>query len=265
MVTLAKKVLPKTLACSSMPMRLYAGETQSKAPPLVLYFGGGSFLARGFGEDECPAARALANAGAVVVEADYGSGANNRFPQVLDGALGALHYLKGLRKQLGGAKSLLLVAGEEAGGNVAAGVALKARDQMGGELAGQVLLSPMVDPMMANGSIQTAEALGMGRRWSDGWSHYLGSGCGFSHPYAAPCLCSRLSDVVPTLLVTAQDDPLRDEGLGYAERLAAAGTRVTQYVFPAGSGWTGIYRREGGAWTTELTTQFTRFVGTLGS
>lgn len=255
--------LSQMLAAQPMPLRLYAGDPPSKAPPLVLYFGGGSFLARGFRSDECPAARAIADAGAVVVEADFGSGADNTFPEALNGALGALHYLKGLRKQLGGAKSPLLVAGEEAGGNIAAGVALKARDQMGGALAGQVLLSPMIDPMMANGSIQTAEALGMGRQWSDGWSHYLGSGCGFSHPYAAPCLCSRLSDVVPTLLVTAEDDPLRDEGLGYAARLSDAGTQVAQYVFPAGSGWTGIYKGEGGAWAAELTTQFTRFLRDL--
>lgn len=255
--------LSQILAAQPMPMRLYDGQRQAKAPPLVLYFGGGSFLARGFQPDECPAARAIADAGAVVVEVDFGSGANNTFPEALNGALGALQCLTGLRKQLGSAKSLLLVAGEEAGGNIAAGVALKARDQMGDTLAGQVLLSPMIDPMMANGSIQTAEALGMGRRWSDGWSHYLGSGCGFSHPYAAPCLCSRLSGVVPTLLVTAEDDPLRDEGLGYAERLAAAGTRVTQYVFPAGVGWTGIYKGEGGAWAAELTTQFARFLREL--
>ncbi len=94
---------------------------------------------------ECPIGKALAETGAVVLEADYSAVSHNMFPKAMECAFAALNCLSSRRKQFGAAKSPLLVVGDEAGGNVAAGVALKARDQMPGELTGQVLLSPMID------------------------------------------------------------------------------------------------------------------------
>jgi acetyl esterase/lipase len=181
----------------------------------------------------------------------------------------ALNCLSSRRKQFGSVKSLLIVAGDEAGGNVAAGVALKARDQMPGELSGQILLSPMIDPMMSTASFRNADSIGMRERWSDGWSHYLGSSFDFQHPYAAPCLCSRLSGVAPALIVTSEDDPLRDETIGYAERLDGAGVTVRQKIFPPGNGWTGIFqgnrKKDRGAdgkgeWASQLSAEFAGFV-----
>ncbi|KKX31533.1 alpha/beta hydrolase [Rhizobium sp. LC145] len=244
-------------------VRLYEGPCRGKAPPLVLYLRGGSFLDVEREERERPIARALAEAGAVVLEADYSSQSQNAFPKVLDYAFGALNCLSSRRKQLGGAKSLLLVAGEEAGGNVAAGVALKARDLLPGELDGQILLSPMIDPMMATTSFRQADSIGMRERWSDGWAHYLASARNFFHPYAAPCQCTRLSGVAPALIVTAEDDPLRDETVGYATRLRAAGVPVRQHIFPADFGWTGIYNEESGEWLDVLCRQFAGFVQDL--
>ncbi|WP_117192610.1 alpha/beta hydrolase [Rhizobium terrae] len=246
-----------------VPMRLYEGAAKSKAPPLVLYLRGGAFLNEGRNEPERPIGKALAEAGAVVLEADYSSVSRNLFPQTMECAFMALHCLAGRRKQFGSAKSRIFVAGDEAGGNIAAGIALKARDQMPGELSGQILLSPMIDPMMATASFRKADKIGMGERWAEGWSHYLGSHCGFQHPYAAPCLCSRLSGVAPALVVTSEDDPLHDEAVAYAERLAASGVRVTQKIFPAGCGWTGIYKDGGGKWMDALCAEFTGFVGKL--
>ncbi|NGO65582.1 alpha/beta hydrolase [Rhizobium daejeonense] len=246
-----------------VPMRLYEGKGKCKTPPLVLYLRGGAFLADDREEGERPVARALADAGAVVLEADYSSVSKNLFPQAMECAFAALQCLNSRRKQFGTAKSLLLVAGDEAGGNVAAGVALKARDQMQGELDGQILLSPMIDPMMASASFREADKIGMRERWSDGWSHYLGSQCGSQHPYAAPCLCSRLNGLAPALIVTAEDDPLRDEVRGYGDRLRSSGVSVRQHVFPAGSGWTGIYRDDGGEWMKALGAEFTGFVQEL--
>jgi len=249
----------------SMPMRLYEPPVKGKAPPLVLYLRGGAFQQDEPAERETPIARALAGSGAIVVEADYGSISENRFPNVLECSLAALQCLNSRRRQLGGAKSPLLVAGEEAGGNVAAGLALKARDQMPGQLSGQVLLSPMIDPTMSSVSIRKADKIGMRDRWSDGWMHYLRGFCGFSHPYAAPCMCSRLSSVAPALVVTSEDDPLHDETVGYAARLSEAGVKVRQHVFPAGCGWAGIYNEGDGAWLQALCTQFDLFVRDLSS
>lgn len=249
-----------------VPMRLYEGKTKTKASPLVLYLRGGAFAAWSRDDaPEGPVGRVLAETGAVVLEADYSSVSHNQFPQAMECAFEALKCLSLRRKQFGGAKSKLFVAGDEAGGNVAAGVALKARDQLPGELSGQVLLSPMIDPMMTNASFRKAGEIGMREKWSDGWSHYLRNACGFQHPYAAPCLCSRLAGLAPALLVTSEDDPLRDEALGYADRLSASGVPVRRKIFTDGYGWTGIYKGGenlggNGKWVASLAAEFSGFV-----
>lgn len=246
----------------SMPFRIYDGSSESKKAPVVLYFGGGAFLDKGRNE-ESPIARVFANSGAVVIEADYAGPSENVFPKALEFAFDALRCLSAKRKAYGGRRSLLLVAGEEAGGNVAAGVALKARDQMPNEIDGQILLSPLIDPLMATVSFREAQETGMRDRWTEGWSHYLGSGGGYCHPYAAPSHCSRLSGVAPALILTSQDDPLRDEAAEYAARLAAAGVKVRNRVLPACQGWTQIYDAEATAGCVppaELRTEFENFV-----
>jgi acetyl esterase/lipase len=248
---------------SRLSIRVYRGDGENRAPPLVLYLRGGSFLEAGGQCPELPVARALAESGAVVIEADYSTTSCNEFPAVIDCAFEALDCLSNNRKHYGSAKSLLFVAGEEAGGNVAAGLALKARDRMPGKLAGQILLSPMIDPMMATTSFRDADKIGMRQRWAEGWSHYLAKVCGFAHPYAAPCQCTRLNRVAPALIFTAQDDPLRDETVNYAGRLSEAGVQVRQHIFPAGSGWTGLYRGEGGKWLAAVCTEFADFVQEL--
>ncbi len=164
--------------CTPLSVRVYSNEGKVRTPPLVLYLRGGSFLAEGAQREELPVAKALAESGAVVIEADYSTGSCNEFPAVIDRAFDALDCLSNSRKQYGSAKSLLFVAGEEAGGNVAAGLALKARDRMPGKLAGQILLSPMIDPLMASTSFRDADKIGMRQRGpkagADTWQRPVG-------------------------------------------------------------------------------------------
>lgn len=244
-------------------VRIYDGGGKTRSAPVVLYLGGGAFQQAERPEAETPVARKLAECGAFVMEADYAGAAKNVFPEAMERVFDLLSGLNGCRKKFAGVKSPLLIAGEEAGGNIAAGVALKARDQMPGELRGQVLLSPMIDPLMVSGSMHRADEIGMLRRWSDGWSRYLRAACGLFHPYAAPCQCTRLARVAPALIMTADDDPLRDETLGYADRLNAAGIAVTRRVLPAGSGWTGLYRHDEGPWLDTVGEAFSAFVDEL--
>ncbi len=243
------------------PLRRYEGKPASRVPPIVLYLRGRAFLTRDRGETERPIAKALVQAGAVVVEADYANASQTVFPKAMEVAFEALACISGRRADLGSAKSPLFVAGDEAGGNIAAGVALKARDLLPGKLKGQMLFSPMIDPQMTSVSFRTADALGMREAWSDGWSHYLGSLP--QHPYAAPCLCSRLSNLAPALLVTSQDDPLHDEVIGYSNRLKACGVSVRDHVFSAGAGWTNIYREGTGTWLPTLCREFNAFIETV--
>ncbi|MDQ0455642.1 acetyl esterase/lipase [Rhizobium paknamense] len=246
----------------SVPYRLYPGKTGSRSPPLVLYLAGTGFQPAPDMSRRSDAAQCFADAGAVVVEADYASLSGNLFPKALEYAFRAFMAISARRKAFAGAKSRFVVAGHESGGNLAASVALKARDYRPGELAGQVLLSPMVDASMATSSFLGADA-GMQNRWADGWSRYLGPACSYQHPYATPCLCSRMAGVAPALVVTSEDDPLRDETLGYIDRLTAADVAVRRKVFAAEQDWTSLYRGETGLWRQELCEELSQFLAGL--
>jgi acetyl esterase len=112
-----------------------------------------------------------------------------------------------------------------------------ARDQQTPPLAGQILLSPMLDACMATCSIRQAEAGPVGCKWADGWHQYLGSADKAAHPYASPLGSSRLSGLPPALVLTAQDDPMRDETLSYARRLRESGVTVREHVLAGRTGW----------------------------
>ena len=140
-------------------------------------------------------------------------------------------------------------------------MALKARDHFANELDGQVLISPLLDPFMGTASFRKADAIGMRERWTEGWSHYLSGGV--CHPYAAPCICSRLAGVAPALVLTAEDDPLCDETIGYAERLKRPALRFTSMFFPpgqAGQRFTAGDRARRRAGRTVSASQFCGFV-----
>lgn len=246
-----------------LQFRIYEGCGNGKPRPLVLYLPGHAFGSAPARSTDAPAALAMAAAGALVVEADCGGPSQNRFPGTLERGFEALKYLFTKRKRFANLRSPVLVAGDEAGGNVAASLALKARDAMPGELAGQVLLSPMLDPRMVTVSFRRADDIGLRERWADGWGHYLALACYGQHPYAAPCLCSRLTGVAPALVVTSDDDPLHDESLDYAERLRTAGVPVKTRSLPDNLGWTGIYDGKDGEWHSHFSTEFSQFLKEL--
>lgn len=260
MTVQVKDMVLEKVAIGPVSARVYQGAEFGKGSPIVLYFHGGAFQQSGL--QDCPVAEAIASAGAIVVVADYNAPLGNVFPKPLEVGYSLFSYMANKRASgIGDRNSLLLVAGDEAGGNIAAGVAFKARDHYADALDGQILISPLLDPFMGSASIREADSIGMRQRWAEGWSHYLsGGGC---HPYAAPCLCSRISGVAPALVFTAGDDPLRDETLGYADRLKQAGVAVRQHVLPAGAGWPSIY---GGTsdkspeWQESISREFGNFV-----
>ena len=179
----------------------------------------------------------IADAGAVVVSVEYALANARPFPAALEFVFDVLAALKRRCAKLATRKSFLFVAGEEAGGNLAAGVALMARDQGEKALRGQILLSPMLDPFMATGSFRKAGAARSQCKWADGWNRYLGFGAKACHPYAAPAHCVRLAGVAPALVITAEDDPTRDESLAYAQRLRAAGVLVRERVLAGRTDW----------------------------
>jgi acetyl esterase len=251
-----------TMDTATMPVRVYASAPARLSTPLILHLHGGAFVSGG-PEAGRIVSTLLAEAGAIVVSADYPLAPETSFPQTLQVAFKALGLLQQKRAKWAGRSSPIYVAGEEAGGNLAAGLALMARDQHTPSLAGQILLSPMLDPCLATCSIRKAEAGPVGCRWADGWHQYLGTADKAAHPYAAPLSSSRLGGLAPALIVTAEDDPMRDESLAYAARLRVAGVRVESDVLPSPTGWPCSLAGTNAtteSWALRLRTRFTEFL-----
>jgi acetyl esterase len=224
------------IKAGSMGARLYVPGMVKRPEPVVLHFHGGAFT-RGSIDTGRAVATLLAEAGAAVVSTDYPRAPEHRFPCALEMAFDALADLHLRRREFSSHKSLLLVAGEEAGANLAASLALIARDRRSVPLAGQILISPMLDPQLASCSARLAEAGPVGCKWADGWHEYLGSADKASHPYATPLASSRLAGLAPALILTANDDVMRDESVLYASALRRAGVRVDLHTLPAPTGW----------------------------
>ena len=219
-----------------LPLRLRGSKPRGAAVPLVLHFHGGAFTSGGLDSGDCMAVL-LAGSGAVVASLAYPLAPAHRFPDAVEAGYATLEWLYKERGKLAGKGAPVFLAGEEAGGNLAAAVALVARDRGHPPLAGQVLVSPMLDPCAASSSLR--ETLGPSTccKWSAGWQHYLRGPMDAEHPYAVPAHAQRLAGLPPALVLTGGDDPLRDEALAYAARLHAAGIRVTTGLLPPITGW----------------------------
>jgi acetyl esterase len=262
MSVVIKDMTLDNLSVGSVSVRVYQGEEYGKGPPVLIYFHGGAFRQTGLAD--CVMAECLAGTGAIVVVPDYNV-LGSVFPKPLEVGFSVFSYMAKKRAGFGDRKSLLLVGGEEAGGNIATAISLKARDQFADELDGQVLVSPLLDPFMGTPSFRKADEAGMRDCWADGWSHYLSGGV--CHPYAAPSVCSRLSGIAPALLLSSEDDPLVDETVIYAERLKSAGVDVRQHILSAGTGWPSIYggkTEEAPRWHDSASRQFADFTRDLG-
>lgn len=253
----------ETGQASALPVRVWRKSSAPRSAPLVFHLHGGAFCQGSFAsEASATVPELLAAAGAVVVSADYPLAPRHPFPDALRTIFDALKSLQEGRARWAGKMSRLFVAGEEAGGNLAASLTLIARDQHAPQLDGQILLSPMLDPCLATRSIRRADAGPAGCKWADGWQRYLGSPETAAHPYAAPSQASRLAGLPPALVVTAQDDPMRDETLSYAVRLRESGVPVTQHVLPAPTSWPQSLcsaDRPQGSWPAALLGQFIQF------
>ncbi|RXT52369.1 hypothetical protein B6S44_16405 [Bosea sp. Tri-44] len=216
--------------------RLYAPTAVPDEAGLVVHLHGGTFDTGTLASGEA-VATTLAEAGAIVISLPYPLAPANPFPQALEATYAALEKIARDKARWVGKHAPLYVAGEEAGGNLAAALAMMARDRHGPALAGQILFSPMLDSCLGTYSFRNAEAGPVGCRWADGWHAYLGSPEKAAHPYAAPVNAARLSGLAPALIVTAEDDLLRDESITYAGRLKAAGVDTTIRVVGAPSRW----------------------------
>lgn len=210
------------------------GHAPAQALPALVYFHGGGWV---FGDLDThdPLCRQLANrAGCVVVAVDYRLAPENKFPFALDDALTATRYVASHAEAFGVDGERLAVAGDSAGGNLSAAVALSFRDQGGPKLALQVLIYPVIDMAMATPShTKFAEGYMLSReRMRYFRAAYLRDDRDIADWRASPLKASDLSGLPPALVITAGHDPLVDEGKAYADRLAASGVVTTYTCYP---------------------------------
>jgi acetyl esterase len=215
-----------------LPVRIYAPEGEPPFPIVVWFHGGGWVV--GTLDSYDPLCRALAAAvPAVVVSVDYRLAPEHRWPAAVEDAYAATMWASRHAAELGGAQHRLAVAGDSAGGNLAAVVALGARDRGGPAIAFQLLVCPALGVAGDTGSWREfAEGLDLtaaGMRWY--WDHYLGEADGAA-PDASPARAAFLGGLPPALVIGASHDILRDEGEAYAARLADAGVAAAATRIP---------------------------------
>jgi acetyl esterase len=207
-----------------IPVRVYRPSERQDLPVLV-YFHGGGFSICSI-ETHDVTCRELANgAGCVVVSVGYRLAPEHRFPAAPEDCYAALAWVARHAASLGGDPARLAVGGDSAGGNLAAVVALLARERGGPRLRHQLLVYPVMDHSFDTASYrENAQAPLLTREMMRGfWSLYLARDEDGLDPHASPLRAADLTGLPPAHVITAEYDPLRDEGEAYARRLAAAG------------------------------------------
>jgi len=243
-----------------IPVRIYRPEGRGPFPMLVYFHGGGFTICSVVTHD--PICRALgAASGGVVVSVGYRLAPEHQFPAATDDALAATRWAADHAREVDGDPSRLAVAGDSAGGTLATVTALRVRDEGGPRLSGQVLINPVTDSHASPLPSYREFGLGCGLT-SDtmDWfvEQYLAHPGDATHPHAFPSWATDLRGLPPALVLTAEFDPLRDEGELYAARLRDAGvpTMLTRYdgMIHAFVGYLGILEAarlavdEVGAW-----------------
>jgi acetyl esterase len=210
-----------------IPVRIYTPDVAKPAPALVYYHGGGWVI--GDVESHDHVCRALANkVPCVVASVDYRLAPEAKFPAAVEDSFAALEWVAANASALGVDPGRIAVGGDSAGGNLSAVVSLLARDRKGPKLAYQLLVYPSTDMRMTAPSIDENADGPLLTKASMVWflGHYLRSERDKLDPLASPLLASDLSGLPPAFVLTAECDPLRDEGEEYGRKLEAAGVPV---------------------------------------
>jgi acetyl esterase len=214
-------------ADGEISVRVYTPEGTGPFPVLVYYHGGGWVIGNLDAYD--PTCRALTNAArCVVVSIEYRLAPEHKFPAAPEDCYAALQWVGANADGINGDPMRIAIGGDSAGGNLTAVVAQMSRDRGGVRPVYQLLVYPVTDhgydtPSYrenADDYLLTKDAM----VWF--WNHYLGSESDGNSPLASPLRADNLRDLPPALVITAEFDPLRDEGEAYAAKLRDAGVPV---------------------------------------
>lgn len=210
-----------------IPVRIYTPEGVGPFPLLMYYHGGGFVI--GNLETHDALCRSLCNqAECVVVAVDYRLAPEHKYPAAPEDCYAATLWAQKHAAELNGLGDRLAVAGDSAGGNMAAVVCLMARDQGAPHISHQLLLYPVTDNSFETRSyLENAEGYFLTRlmmQWF--WGHYLAQEEDGQQAYASPLRAEDLSGLPSATVITAEYDPLRDEAEDYSQRLLGAGVKT---------------------------------------
>lgn len=212
-------------------LRFYRGGIKGAAgAPLLLYAHGGGFVTGNLDSDHAQCVELAREGGCLVVSVDYRLAPEHKFPAATEDAYAAVSWLAQHGGELDIDGSRLAVGGDSAGGNLAAVVALMARDRGGPKLLHQLLMYPVLGGPSDNQPSYKENAEGYGltpgaMQWF--LDHYTRTPADLDNPYVCPVRADDLSGLPPATILTAEYDVLRDEGEEYGRRLAEAGVPCT--------------------------------------
>ena len=217
-----------------IPIRIYTPDAPAPRPALV-YFHGGGWVVCDLDTHDVVCTAIAHRAGAVVIAVDYRLAPEHKFPAAVTDSYAATAWVASNAKRLGIDPKRISVGGDSAGGNLAAVVSLKSRDEDGPAIALQVMVYPATD--LSSFDTPSYQEFGESHYLTKSemeWfrQHYLRSMEDARDPHASPLLALDLSELPPALIITAECDPLRDEGEAYAKRLANDGVPVKYTCYP---------------------------------
>lgn len=212
---------------ANIPIRIYRPSAKTNLP-IITFFHGGGFVTRSIDSHDRVCRRLAKENQAVVVSVGYRLAPEYKFPVPVHDCYDATVWVANHATQLGGNADQLTVMGDSAGGNLATVVSILARDLKGPKIAYQVLVYPTTDARMQHPSIdQYAQGYFLTKdmmHWFLG--HYKNTDTDKFNPLFSPLLSKNLSNLPPAYVITAEYDPLKDEGTAYAEALKTAGNSV---------------------------------------
>ena len=204
----------------------HSGSSFPSNPPrgVLVYYHGGGWVTGSIDENDTVARKLAERTACAVVLVEYRLAPENRYPTAVDDSYVALEWVGKHLSDIAGREVPLIVAGDSAGGNLAAVMAIRARDRSGPPIALQVLIYPVTDADFDRPSYFDPENELLltrdGMIWF--WDHYLPESSRRGEPDASPLRTKNLSGLPPAVILTAEHDVLRDEGEAYAARLQEA-------------------------------------------